>query len=361
MIIRRLEISHLRNLNTVTLSLNPRFNYLYGPNGAGKTSVLEAVHLLARGRSFRGRRIAPIVQNGERNLLVRAELEDGRSLGLFRERSGKTQRHVDRTEVKRLSDAAALLPIHLILPGVSDLVFGGPAERRHCLDWGMFHVKPGYLQVLRSYLSAVKQRNAVLKSWNTTGSNSALQAWTDTLCEKAEPVHELRKDYISRLIPGFETALAELEANFSIEIDYRKGWGDGELAKYLRDSLDNDVKSGATGLGPHRADLSFRVLAKDAGAILSRGQGKLTAIALVLAQAQLLKSVTGHGSVFLIDDLGAELDHSHSTRMLALLRAIGCQVISTSTRSPFEELNALFGSDNVALFHVKQGGVEASA
>ncbi len=358
MIIRELEISHFRNLGAVSLELNPRFNYLFGANGAGKTSVLEAVHLLARGRSFRGRRMAPLIKADERRLLIRVELDAGRSLGLCRERSGKTQLHVDRAEASRLSDAAALLPIHLILPEISQLLFGGPAERRQCLDWGMFHVKPGFLPALRDYLSTLRQRNAVLKSWGSTRNASDIRVWTDALCRAAAPVHEYRCEYVAQLKPHFDTALAGLEPDLPVELAYKNGWGEANLSKVLGDSFDNDVKSGSTGLGPHRADLSFKVADKDAGAILSRGQGKLAAIALILAQARLLKDDTGQQSVFLIDDLGAELDAVHGSKMLALLQSSGCQVISTSTRSPNEEFGALFGPDNVALFHVKQGRVE---
>ncbi len=361
MIIRDLEVSHFRNLTSVSLSLNRQFNYLFGANGAGKTTVLEAVHLLARGRSFRGRRIAPIIQNGARSLLVRAELENGRSLGLSRDRSGKTELHVDRAEARRLSDAAALLPVHLILPDVSQLIFGGPGDRRQCADWGMFHVKPGYLPALRDYLSAVRQRNAVLKSWDAAGSAAAIEVWTDTVCREAKSVDGYRREYVAELIPHFQAALSGLEADVPIELAYKNGWGSDELAKVLGDSLDNDVKLGSTGAGPHRADWSLKIADRDAGATLSRGQGKLVAVALILAQARLLKDCTGQRSVFLIDDLGAELDSAHGSRMLTLLRSSGCQVISTSTRPPSEEFEALFGRENTAMFHVKQGQISAVA
>ena len=361
MVIRELEISHCRNLTSVTLNLNKHFNYLLGPNGAGKTSVLEAVHLLARGRSFRGRRVAPIIQDGERSLLVRVVLDNGRTLGFMRDRTGKTQLHVDRVAARRLSDAAALLPVHLILPDVSQLVFGSPGDRRQCLDWGMFHVKPPYLKALRDYLAAVRNRNAVLKSWGAASSREAIHAWTETVCGHAEAVHQFRCAYVEDLIPHFESALAALEADFSIELAYKNGWGSEELAKVLGETLDNDVKSGSTGAGPHRADLSLKVGERDAGATLSRGQGKLVAIGFILAQAQFLKICTGQRSVILIDDLGAELDGAHGLRMLSLLRSSDCQVISTSTRTPGEEFEELFGSAGLAVFHVEQGRVTADA
>lgn len=359
MVIRDLEISHFRNLTSVTLNLNPCFNYLAGPNGAGKTSVLEALHILARGRSFRGRRMAPIIKDGQRRLLIRATLENGRSLGLSKDRGGKSELHVDREAARRLSDAASLLPVHLILPDVSQLVFGGPQERRQSLDWGMFHVKPACLPALRDYAAAVRQRNAILKSGSAGAGSTALQAWTDTVCRQAATVHEYRSAYVSDLAPHVQAALTGLEADFTVELAYKSGWGEESLAKVLGETLDNDVKSGSTGAGPHRADLALKVAERDAGATLSRGQGKLVAIGIVLAQAQLLKSRTGQRSVFLIDDLGAELDSAHGLRMLALLRASDCQVISTSTRPPGNEFDALFGSDRMTMFHVEQGRISA--
>ena len=361
MVIRDLEISRFRNLTSVTLNLNPQFNYLCGPNGAGKTSVLEAVHVLARGRSFRGRQIAPVIQAGERDLLVRATLENGQVLALSRDRGGKTQLHVNRATTRRLSDAAAQLPVRLILPNVSEIVFGGPGERRQCLDWGVFHVEPAFLPALRDYLSAVRHRNAVLKSWGATDSRSALNTWTDAVCRQAQAVHEYRSAYVGDLIPHFKTALAGLEADVPLELTYKNGWGGENLAKILGETLENDVKSGSTGVGPHRADLSLKTPDGDAGTTLSRGQGKLVATALVLAQAQLLQARVGQRSVFLIDDLGAELDSAHGSRMLALLRSSGCQVISTSTRPPGGEFDALFTGESLKMFHVEQGQITATA
>ncbi len=360
-IIRDLEVSNFRILTSVALSLNSRFNYFFGANGAGKTTVLEAVHLLARGRSFRGRRIAPIIQHDAPSLLVRAELEDGRSLGLSRDRSGRTELHVDRKEARRLSAAAALLPVHLILPEVSQLIFGAPGERRQCVDWGMFHVKPGYLAALKDYLSAVRQRNAALRAWGVAGSGTAIEIWTESVVRQAESVHDYRVEYVADLIPRFQAALSGLVTDLPVELAYKNGWGDEELAKVLGESVDNDVKSGSTGVGPHRADLSLRVAGRDAGATLSRGQGKLVAIALILAQAQLLKDCSGQRSVFLIDDLGAELDGIHGAKLLELLRSSGCQVISTSTRPPSEDFETLFGRENTAMFHVEQGQINAMA
>lgn len=354
---RRLEIAGLRNLTSVALDLNPRFNHFFGPNGAGKTSVLEAVHVLARGRSFRSNRILPLIGSGERSLLVRVDLEGGRSAAVSKDRGGRTELRVDRSIARRLSDVAALLPVHLMLPEVAQLVFGSPGERRRYLDWGMFHMKPGYLASWRDYLSALRNRNALLKSREQAGSGNALKIWTHALGQHGEIVHEQRCDYVEGLLPCFRAALADLEVGFEAELEYRSGWGEGPLEKLLGETLDNDVKFGTTGLGPHRADLALKVAGRAAGDILSRGQGKLVAAGLVFAQASLLQARTGQRGIFLIDDLGAEIDSDRGAQMLSLLRSSGCQVVSTSLRPPGREFGDFLAGGSLSAFHVEQGKI----
>ena len=354
---RRLEIDHLRNLTAARLQLGPHFNCLVGPNGAGKTSVLEAVYLLTRGRSFRGHAVGPVIADGQDGLVVRAELEVGRSVGIARPRRGKTVLHIDRQPTRRLSEAAALLPLQLLLPDVSGLVFGVPGVRRRYLDGGLFHVKPPYLMALKDFQGANRQRNALLRSWGGRGSEQLLEVWTEAFCRHAERVHEYRTGCVDELKPHVAAVLAELDVPFDLELTYRNGWGSEPLDKVLGDTLAKDVKSGTTHAGPHRADLALGISGASARNKLSRGQGKLVATALILAQARLLRAQTQRRSLFLIDELGAEMDSAHLARLVAVLDSDTCQVIATSTRLPGEEFEMLASGGSLALFHVEQGQV----
>ncbi len=165
----RLEISGVRNLSVRCDRLLPRtLNLFVGPNGAGKTAILEAVHLLARGRSFRS-------STGRVGHSTRAEaligsrcdsmmsIEVSVSVGLVKHRGNRTELHLNEVPERRLSEVARLMPIQLTLPDSSDLVFGAPQERRRFVDWGTFHVEPSYLDVLRDYQRALHQRNALLR------------------------------------------------------------------------------------------------------------------------------------------------------------------------------------------------------
>ncbi len=267
--------------------------------------------------------------------------------------------HIDQQPTRRLSEAAALLPLQLLLPNVSELVFGAPGERRRYLDGGLFHVEPAYLMALKDFNGACRQRNALLKAGGRQGSEQELDVWTEAFCRHAEGVHAFRTSYVDELTPWVGGVLEELELPCELALSYWNGWGDEPLDKLLGDTLAKDVKSGTTNAGPHRADLSLGIAGASARNKLSRGQGKLVATALILAQARLLQVQTQRRSLFLIDELGAEMDSAHLARLVAVLDSATCQVIATSTRQPGEEFEIWASEDNLVLFHVEQGEVRS--
>jgi len=364
--IERLEVSGIRNLEAASLSLSPGLNLFWGANGAGKTALLEAVHLLGRGRSFRSARIAPVIQHGAAAAIVRAALTDEHEgageLAVSRSRSGAAELRVNGASERRLSRAARLLPLQLFLPDGADLVLGAPVARRRFFDWGVFHVKPRYLEQLQAYQRALRQRNALLQTRRGVSVGKALAEvaiWTERLAALAVPVHQDRLEYTATLGPVLAEMLDLLGAReLSIELDYRPGWpADSDFEEALGASIGRDVKLSATQHGPHRADLRLMAGAGTAAETLSRGQAKLVASALRLAQVQITKRSTGRGSVLLIDDVGAELDRDHSHRFFGSLAGTGCQVLATSLEAlSLEE----FGAER-SMFHVERGRIRAVA
>jgi DNA replication and repair protein RecF len=359
--VERLEVAHVRNLVAVDLTLSPGLNLFCGPNGAGKTALLEAMHLLTRGRSFRGSRVQPLIQHGQPGILIRARVQDeargGVDIALAKNRDAGSDLRVAGQPERRLSAVAGLVPQQLFLPDGSDLVFGGPGERRRFLDWGVFHVKPPYLSHLQAYQRALRQRNALLAA-GVSSRHAELGAWTEQLDALAETVDAARRDYLAALEIKLGAMLDRLVAGgFEATLEYRRGWPDGErLAAALGRSLDRDVKFASTQLGPHRAELRFSVGSGsgsgNAAELLSRGQGKLLASALRLAQVHVTRQETGRSSLLLIDDLGAELDRVHSHRFFELLADSGCQVLATCVE-PMRL--AEFGFERRAMFHVERG------
>jgi DNA replication and repair protein RecF len=294
--------------------------------------------------------------------VVRATIDDeqrgAQTLAISKDLAGHTELKVNGLVERRLSEVARLVPLQVMLPDVGELVFGAPHIRRHWLDWGAFHVKPGYLRNLREYLRVLKQRNAALKPGASSGSD--LETWTAQLVQAAEGVDQQRAAYVEALLPSFTDTISRLAPELEVELVYRRGWAAGEsLDKVLGEWGAREVKSGATQAGPHRADIELRVGNSKASAVLSRGQGKAVASALKIGQARFLADNDHRASVFLIDDAGAELDERHNSRFFEMLNEMGSQILATSTQRPAGEYQ--FADDRINVFHVEHGTVHRSA
>lgn len=344
----RLSIRGVRNLQPLELSPAPGMNWFCGPNGAGKTSVLEAIYLLARGRSFRTARIARVIQKDARALTVVARRADtANRLGVERDTEGWRGR-IDGHDCQRISEFAALLPLTLVEPGSHALIDGGPERRRQFLDWQLFHVEHGYLDTWQRFARLLRQRNAALKA---QAGSKVLDALEPEFLRGAVAIGQARRSLVERLSGYVRDMQSELGFRLpgSLELRYRTGHPEGaELATVLREKRDRDRERGFTQNGPHRAEL---VLSSNgqAASEMSRGQQKLVAVVLLLAQYRLLKEGQSLAPILLIDDPVSELDTAHLEALLAWLQRESVQSWVTATcESPVP----------ARMFHVEQGRVE---
>lgn len=357
MLIRLLRIEAFRRFESVEIALRPGFNLLTGDNGSGKTSVLEALHLLAHGRSFRGRVRDGLIRQGAPALRAYVEWEaDGtaRRAGL-RHAGGSWEARLDGEDVRQLGQLCAALAVITFEPGSHALVDGSSEVRRRYLDWGLFHVEHAFMPQWRRYARALKQRNALLRQ--AGGVDAQLDAWEHEMAQAGEELTQLRDAYLVGLQPSLARLLPSLlPAAGGAELLLQPGWKRQELS--LSDALllsrQRDLTLGYTSLGPHRADLKISLRDLPGREGLSRGQTKQLALALLLAQASHLAGLKGAWPVLQLDDLGSELDRHHQRRLLEVLAASGAQVLVTGTDAPVGL--AAVGVD-VAMFHVEHGRI----
>jgi len=337
----------VRNLVPLELSPAPGMNWFFGPNGAGKTSILEAVYLLARGRSFRSARVARVIQKDTQALTVVARRGDtGSRLGVERDADGWRGR-IDGRDCQRISEFAALLPLTLIEPGSHDLIDGGPDRRRQFLDWQLFHVEHGYLVAWQRFARLLRQRNAALK---TQAGNAVLDALEPEFLRGAQVLGNARRSLAARLSGHVEQVQGELGFRLpgELALRYRSGYpADAELAETLRSARDRDRERGFTQHGPHRAELVLTCNAQ-AASEMSRGQQKLAAVLLLLAQYRLLAEGQSLAPLLLIDDPVSELDAAHLKALLGWLGRESVQSWITATDE---------ASVAAQMFHVEQGRV----
>jgi DNA replication and repair protein RecF len=354
--LKSLSIDGFRNIESVKLRFSPQLNLFIGENAAGKTSLLEALFVLARARSFRTRNLDKTIRSGETEFqLVATVCKAGeREIPVgMRRFEKKLIARIDSKPVQRLSELASLFPVQWLGGNLHQLIEEGPTFRRQYLDWGLFHVEPTYLQEWKRFHKLLKQRNAALR---INASAKEISAWDNELASSGEELHQFRERYLLDLEKVVSTVGAELlNTDGEMKISYRKGWpGEISYRQTLETGLPRDRELGYTREGPQRAELVFLCGGRPLIEQFSRGQLKLFVTALKVAQAQLLKRDASQISLFLMDDIGAELDGENQLRVIRLLRSVEAQVFVTAINDIGD---TGWKSDNAGRFHVKHGVV----
>jgi len=348
----RVRIERLRNIIKLDMSPLAPLNIIHGANGSGKSSVIEALHLLATGRSFRTANPRHYIQYHCPDSLVYAESHQNR-LGLSKASDNQAIVRLNGESVNQ-SDVARILPVQLINPENMDLLESGSKPRRQLLDWLMFHVEHEFHGLWLRYQRALKQRNALLK---TSSSATELLVWEQEMANTGMQIHQMRKRVSEEWSIFFAEMIQELLPNQSISIEYLSGF-DVELGllQTLIDSRARDKERGHSLYGSHRADLRFRTAHGTAEQTLSRGQKKMLILALKLSQMKMLY-VKGCASVVLLDDMTAELDSLAQARLIALLNALNSQIFMTTVDVVAVRLVLKDTAFQTAYFHLQDGSM----
>lgn len=348
----KLEIRQLRNIHHALMLPCTQFNLLIGDNGSGKTSLLEAIYYLSLGRSFRSHLNLRIINYLSNELMIYGQLASGDSLGIEKQASGKTRIRVNGATEYSVAKLAELLPVQLLNPDTYKLLEGGSTQRRQFLDWGVFHVEHQFLALWRRCYHLLQQRNAALKLGQ---SISDIKAWDHELIRLAEKMDEWRLAYFSLFLPVFQKNLIRL-LGMPIDIYYCRGWpAHQSYHEVLTHAFDREKKLRYTLYGPHRADLKLVMNNIPVVDSLSRGQQKILAYALRIAQGKLLQEQCQRRCIYLIDDLAAELDRNKREILLEELAHLGSQLFITSVSpTTWEELGDY---SQKKMFHVEQGNI----
>ncbi len=356
----QVQLHNFRNISRADFHPSRSLTVIYGKNGSGKSSLIESLYFLGFGRSFRTKRYRSVINHDASVFSVFAVCQDEHKqihkVGLERGENEQFTCSINGKHSNRLADLVSLLPIQLFTPQSTDLILGSPSERRRFLDWGLFHVKHDFQHQATHYQKLLRHRNALIKQ-NADFSQPQNRYWEAMFVDAGEALSAQREEYLALLRRHFELVAEEFLPEYAVSLSYSKGWEkDATLSESLVKKREYDGKIGHTSSGPHKADMRLKVDGVSAQEILSRGQLRMAVAALQLAQTLLFTQLTARKSIFLLDDVGAELDSDKRERFIDGLLRVDTQVFVTAIEK--SQLDFVEKYKDKKMFHVEHGSVK---
>ena len=369
MYLKKMTLKNFRNYRDVNLVFSPQINVLIGENAQGKTNLLEAIYVLAMARSHRTNNERELVNFAKDEALIQGILE--RKLGklkleLFLGKKGKKAK-VNHLEQAKLSQYIGQMNVILFAPEDLALVKGSPAVRRKFIDMEFGQIDAHYLYNLSQYRVLLKQRNHYLKQLQLKKAKDLvlLEVLSDQIAAFGAEIIAKRiifLDELEKYAQGVQAQITgqkeELKFNYdtSVENIYEKDVKQlyTDLKKLYETNQSKEIFQGSTLYGPHRDDVQFLINKKNVQVFGSQGQQRTTALAVKLAEIDVMKNETGEYPILLLDDVLSELDGARQTQ---LLRAIQDRVQTFLTTPSMSEVTRKLIKDP-KVFRIEAGNIK---
>ncbi len=319
-ILNRIRLFHFRNFKELDLEFGDGLNAIVGPNAIGKTTILEAIHFLSVGRSFRTTKLQEIIKKGEESFSIQAFFsKDGvdQTLSIFYDGTTKEVKH-NQTSYNTFTPLLGLFPTVVYSPFDIELIHGAPPERRRFLNILIAQANPLYAYYLSRYTKALTQRNALLRAKEL----STIEIWEEDLIKSAEILQKKRAEAVEAISEKAKILYQELSSKSEeIKLIYKPSKISTQI---FEKSRERELLLGYSLMGPHRDDLEITCENLSAKNYASEGQKRTIIAAIKLAEQAYLSP-----AILLIDDFGIHLDESRKAKFEEKISANG-QLFLTS-------------------------------
>ena len=358
--INSISLENFRNISTLSLEFE-NTNIIWGENAQGKTNLIEAIYLFTGAHSFRSIKDRELIKFGEEKSRLGIEFFSNDRIQTAKieiaQRKKAWLNGVAKKSAVSFGDeikAIIFSPVHLTM------IKDGPNERRKFIDNALCQLKSNYACLLKSYNRLLIQRNAVLKkSESLEQAEAFLSLWDESLAKTGAKIIYQRlkyieaiKPYMSDIFNGISSGRENIDVKYIGADEY-----DADI-KNIENKLLNSISSHhnadffnqTTTKGPHRDDIEILINGKSARAFASQGQQRSCVLALKLAEAALLKQMTGIQPVALLDDVMSELDEKRQDYILNHIK--DCQVFITCC-----DKETVLRLKKGKTFHIKDGNL----
>ena len=339
--ISRLHLEQFRNIESLSVFPCETVNIIYGDNAQGKTNLLEAIWLLSGAKSFRGAKDADLIRFGESRALIESDFFcAGRQQTSKIQLEGKKTAWLNDIRQDSITAFAGIFTTVVFSPSHLGLVKDGPAGRRKFLDTSICQITPRYIGMIGQYQRILLQRNTLLKDISYASALlDTLDIWDEKLSALGGVIIRMRMEYTRRLQKEAEDIYKGISMEReSFSLDYRpfelpvqEGQTQREISSLLLEKMmqnrSEDLRSGSTGIGPHRDDLEISINGRSVRSFGSQGQQRSSVLALKLVESRCIGDILGEWPVILLDDVMSELDQNRREYLLNHLT--GSQIFIT--------------------------------
>ena len=330
MYLKSLYLRNFRNYTEAEAHFSPHLNVFYGDNGQGKTSLLEAIYLIASGRSFRTQHLNELIKEGASFFFIEARIVQSnveQSLKLSFDGQARFLQ-MSGNSYNTFHPLLGLLPSVLYTPNDMELISGSPSARRRFLNLHLAQSDPLYVHHLTRYWRAMKQRNCLLRM----KKKEEIDCWEMEMAQSSAYLFKIRQEMLTELKEPLEHQSKILSSDKEThEIRFQPSTpSDPErYLKQLQKNRPREMDLGLTLTGPHRDDLSILIQGRPARLFASEGQKKTAIAALKMAEQRRLCNRIHAPAIMGIDDLGLHLDETRQILLRAALENLGQVFVTT--------------------------------
>jgi len=352
MIVLNLECKNFRNLENVYIEPCENMNVICGENAQGKTNLIEAIWLFTGAKSFRSAKDNAFIKFDTEKAVCSLKFKsEGIEKNAKLEISDKRNAFFNENRLKSASALAGIFNAIVFSPIDLSIVSDGPSVRRKFIDTAIGQIYPAYIGILKNYIRAVTQRNQIIKDFKYDSTLSVmLDVFESEIAVNGKKIIDFRKRYLeilSEFLPSLYDGISKGKEILETKYICSKEENFEEL---LRTSRKEDMYSGVTSVGPHRDDIEFKINGISARSFGSQGQKRSVALALKLAEAEVIRKKTGECPVILLDDVMSELDKTRQNFVLNHIE--GMQSFLTCC-----DENNIENLKSGKIFRIRNGGV----
>lgn len=347
--LKQVKLKNFRNYKDTTVEFDDGINFLVGDNAQGKTNLLESIYFCAMGKSFKNIKEKLLINFDSNNASINlnfSTLAGEKTIDIFLSNETKKTVKINKLPISKLTQLIGTLNVVLFSPDELKLVKEVPEDRRKFLDISISQFDKAYMFELIRYEQILKQRNCVLKSFQSRENKiEQLKIWTPQLINSAELIINKRIKFIEKLNNIAKNIHKEIKEEENLDIFYCIDKNidiKNYLSNLFQNNLEKELQMQHTLFGPHRDDIIFKINNKDCKYFCSQGQQRTVSLSLKLALMEIVKEYNHEYPVLLLDDVLSELDENRQLKLLKITSKYQTFITATSIQPNFKNYNAIF-------------------